>query len=959
MKILIIFFGLILALNANAYLGQQLRLPPQNNYQRIQTEHFEIVYPDNLKTEAEHTAGFCEKIHAKVSQYFGYDFHRKTTFIIADNEDQANGITTAIGHQGIVLYMAAPEPYVSIGEYGHWLENLIIHEYTHYVTLDRAKGVFGITRVLFGDVLLPNHLWPDWLAEGLAVFAETRFTKAGRGHGDFYTTLIRDGLYRANGLGPYGYPISFDQLSGPYPKVPFGETGYFAGYGIMSEIERQYGESALSILVDESSYRVPFFLNGTLENMTNELGKLDNSFRRLWEQWLTSEKTRMANVLEWLKTDSTKEPTFLTPEGGSASGARISNNGDWMAYIYSSADEGPQLNVMNLATKRKIKLDDASASPGLAWYSNSNELIYSKFDQNTTYSDSSELYRVNIETKKVTQITQNARAKDPDLCTDDIVIYTSRMGRFSLLNKLEIGSKKITVLYQAPEYFNISNPRCDYKNGKIYFSEHSTNPKEYIQEIGIQGGVPKKIISDSQYRALFPDPQPNGDLYFTKAKDGFYDLAFFDAKTKKVKTLARSSGGYWFPRVQGKQIATTYFSSLGKFAAISNLNDYDDSIEEAAESKNFSLNPTNTHRYAFEQSEKSPQTKIDGPNSYVFISDLTPRIWFPILSYARDRKTAGLGIIGWDAIDSFEYELDAFYDSLAKIVSGAASITIRLGSFEISPSASSQMNAYAIYSDGSSIYSLERSYSLSISRPIVHAFYTITPKLISEWARTTYGGTMGNDVSTPEIRSQFSLSYDSRRGYLNSVTKETGLFLGMAARKYYILHDQNWKFQTIIEPIFPVYPLHANLDFKFYAAMTPKFDSNIPGSILLVGGNPSSSELNLPLRGYPLGYFKSRAAGVLQTEYRLPLNQIFNGYDTWPLFLRNIGGYVFYDTAKIIHFRGSRSGIWSAPVNSYGGGFIGNTVIGYQMPFSIRLELSHGNIKEFNGEDSIALYFGN
>lgn len=956
---LILLLGILLSLNSYAYLGQQLRIAPQNNYQRIETEHFEIVYPENLKTEAEHTAGFCEKIHAKLSEYFGYEFHRKTTFILADNEDQANGITTAIGHQGIILYMAAPEPYVSIGEYGHWLENLIIHEYTHYITLDRAKGFFAFTRYLFGDLLLPNHLWPDWLAEGLAVFAETRFTKAGRGHGDFYTTLIRDGLYRASGNGPYGYPITFDQLSGPNPKLPFGETGYFAGYGIMSEIERQYGDSALSIFVEESSYRVPFFLNGTLENMTVELGKKDTSFRKVWENWLSSERTRMSNILEWLKTDSTKEPEFLTEIGSSSSGARISPDGKYVAYFYSSGHEGPQLNLMELSTKKITKLDDTIGNPGLAWTEDSNFIYYSKHDSLSAYANSSEIYKIDIRNKNIIKVTENARAKDPDLCSNNTIVYTSRSGRFSFLKSIDLNSKKINIIYQSPEYYNVSNPRCSADGSKIYFSEHSNSPKEYVMVVATKGGVPNKIIASDKFRALFPDPQANGDIYFTKAQDGFYDLAKYNAKNNNIQTLARSSGGYWMPRVNKDKIAVTYFSSLGKFVTVSNLTDYSEDISEIVNSPNFANKNEKIHQYQFEQSKTPPVISNKETSSYFFASDLLPRIWSPILSYSRDRKTAGAILIGWDSVDSFSYELDAFYDSLAKTASGAAGISTRFSGYELSTLASSQMNAYAIFSDGSSIYSLERSYGISVSRPIVHSFYLIQPQLSAEWARTTYGGTLVNEVALPETRVQASIQFDSRKANLYSITQEKGLYLSLAAKKYFVTHKQNWKFQLISEPIFQVFPHHGNLDIKAIAAYTPKFDQGIPGSVLLVGGKPSNSELNLPLRGYTLGFFKSRAAAVIQTEYRFPFNQIFNGYDTWPLFLRNIGGYAFYDTAKIIHFKGTRSGMWSAPVSSLGGGFIANTHIGYHLPFSIRLEFAHGIVKEFNGEDSIALYFGN
>ncbi|MBI3542383.1 MAG: hypothetical protein HY075_03800, partial [Deltaproteobacteria bacterium] len=231
---ILILFSLFFCDVAHAFLGDALFLPPHAGYQQSETEHFVIVYPSVYATEAREAARFLEDAHAVLSQAFRYQPGHKCRIILADNNDFANGVTSAVGLQGIVLYLAAPDPYSSIGEYDHWLRSLIVHEYSHYLTLEQTHGVFEFARYLFGNLLFPNHLWPTWIAEGMAVWAESVYTKQGRGHGTYYTTLTRDAVARGR-LGRSGF-LPFSSLTGPYPDFPFGEAHYFAGYAMIDEL---------------------------------------------------------------------------------------------------------------------------------------------------------------------------------------------------------------------------------------------------------------------------------------------------------------------------------------------------------------------------------------------------------------------------------------------------------------------------------------------------------------------------------------------------------------------------------------------------------------------------------------------------------------------------------------------------------------------------------------------------
>ena len=44
----------------------------------------------------------------------------------------------------------------------------------HFLNMDNTRGFYTFLRYMFGDLILPNTLWPTWMLEGLAVYEETR-----------------------------------------------------------------------------------------------------------------------------------------------------------------------------------------------------------------------------------------------------------------------------------------------------------------------------------------------------------------------------------------------------------------------------------------------------------------------------------------------------------------------------------------------------------------------------------------------------------------------------------------------------------------------------------------------------------------------------------------------------------------------------------------------------------------
>ena len=86
-----------------------------------------------------------------------------------------------------------------LGRYAAGLRLLGTHERTHCFHLARAGGVWSVRRLVFGRApgLFPNEYQPPWVAEGLAVYYESRFTTAGRERGAYHTLGQAEAVLRS------------------------------------------------------------------------------------------------------------------------------------------------------------------------------------------------------------------------------------------------------------------------------------------------------------------------------------------------------------------------------------------------------------------------------------------------------------------------------------------------------------------------------------------------------------------------------------------------------------------------------------------------------------------------------------------------------------------------------------------------------------------------------------------
>lgn len=209
----------------------------------------------------------------KLIEYFDYIPRSKVHLFLDGFSQTANGYASPIPHNFIYLFDYSPTDKDSLSVNGNWLEILILHELTHIIQMDQTDGFMLGLRRIFGSIVKPGALVPRWFSEGVAVWAESKFTNQGRLRSENIKNNIyhkfleaREGRF-CNDLGCLDNP----------GKYPFGSYPYWAGGFFIEYLENQKS-GTIKCIVENNARKIPFFLGGAFKFCTGE--NADTSFAK-------------------------------------------------------------------------------------------------------------------------------------------------------------------------------------------------------------------------------------------------------------------------------------------------------------------------------------------------------------------------------------------------------------------------------------------------------------------------------------------------------------------------------------------------------------------------------------------------------------------------------------------------------------------------------------------------------
>ncbi len=236
--------------------------PPGLDWHKIDTKHFEIVFPKAITAEAQAMANTLEHLYLPLGRTL--PGARRRMSVVLENEGiEANGYVMLMPRHS-AFYTTPPQ-----GRFGgltDWDSELAVHEGRHMVQFDKHNQ--GFTRVAgllsgeAGEAGFSFLATPLWFWEGDAVLMETVLSRSGRGRQPSFDLAVRAPLL-ANRR--YSYYKSFlgsykDRTPGPY------DLGYF----LVTRARRTNGPFVWSRTIDRVSPWSfwPFAFQGALKAET-------------------------------------------------------------------------------------------------------------------------------------------------------------------------------------------------------------------------------------------------------------------------------------------------------------------------------------------------------------------------------------------------------------------------------------------------------------------------------------------------------------------------------------------------------------------------------------------------------------------------------------------------------------------------------------------------------------------
>ena len=280
--ILLVFFGRVTASEITTDVDKQaLEKKSLRTYDFVVETHlgpleFELHLSEHALSRATEIEAILQEDAPALVRYFDWRPKGVTHLHLDTEQLQANGYASAFPRNLIGLYEKPPVGEEHLIVHPLYLRGLVVHELVHILHMDQTRGILTTLRSFFGAIGKLGGVVPRWFSEGIATWAESRFTTGGR----LQSPLLDYQLKRAFAKPDFCQTI--DCLDDP-GQWPMGSLSYWVGAKFMEQLELER-EGTVACLVRYNSSRLPFFLNGAFRFCTGS--RADQKFAEFRDQKL-------------------------------------------------------------------------------------------------------------------------------------------------------------------------------------------------------------------------------------------------------------------------------------------------------------------------------------------------------------------------------------------------------------------------------------------------------------------------------------------------------------------------------------------------------------------------------------------------------------------------------------------------------------------------------------------------
>ena len=258
---------------------------PSLRWRTLDTAHFSVHFAEHTLAQARTVAEVAESVYPRITGWLKWEPESRTQIVVLDSLDLSNGYASPLPFNFIGIILSPPDE-GELLQNREWLELVLTHEFTHVVHLDKASRAPLVMRRIFGRAppyfllffpnTLPNVWGPNWVKEGLAVYAESDWNKGwGRLGQSHFEGMMRAETARG--------PISLRELHAEGRGFPHNRDYLYGSYFFLFLGER-YGPQAIVNYVE--NYSDNFFPYRMHSNTVAITGKPQDALWLEYEEWL-------------------------------------------------------------------------------------------------------------------------------------------------------------------------------------------------------------------------------------------------------------------------------------------------------------------------------------------------------------------------------------------------------------------------------------------------------------------------------------------------------------------------------------------------------------------------------------------------------------------------------------------------------------------------------------------------
>lgn len=549
--------------------------PAGAQVQTLITDHFRIHYLPGTEGTARRVAETAEEVFAPLAAAYDYfdDFQTIHVLVLDSSDLLGNG---AADYYGNTLYIWATNLDIELRGNHDWIRNVLTHELTHIITLNKARKKWPFAFALIQvsrydanpDISFSMPLYhlnaPRGWSEGIAQYGAHKFGfDTWDSHRDMLLRMavLEDDLLTWEELG------NIEDRAGKY----YGEMVYNQGYSLMLYIQEQYGAEN----VDELTHHVGLM---SFDPAIRQV--LGISADQLYENWQGFLRERYEHQVAELRRQGLVEGEPLTElnEGIIEYHPAWSPDGSRLAYLTSEDRDFaiPHLRIHDFGTG-KDKTLDGYVDSRVAWSPDGGQVLFVRNKEG--FND---LFLYDIEQDRERRISARLRAKDPQFSPNGeriaFVHNEDGTNNLGLINRDGTGLVWLTNNNDATQYWS---PRWSPDGRWLLFSvfrgedrdialiraDSPPRPKSYGFRDRTPAADSLQVFPDtvafpaadtSGFRALLAtraderDPcwLPDGSGFvFASDQSGIFNLYEYRMETGEVRQLTNVVGGAFTPTV--------------------------------------------------------------------------------------------------------------------------------------------------------------------------------------------------------------------------------------------------------------------------------------------------------------------------------------------------------------------------------------------------------------------------